>query len=172
MPDPSSLQNLHDIVTPAPAPWLPPAPGWYALGLSVLLLLAWFSVRRYRAWQRNKYRREALAALDRLEKGLADTAEYQQILPELPQLVKRTAIAAYGRSQVASLNGADWLAFLDKTGSTDVFTKGSGRLLTDCSCQPVTRLAALSREQVSGLRKAVHHWINKHKENGRRVERF
>ena len=37
--DPGSLDRLHDIVSPPPAPWWPPAPGWYALGLIVLLLL-------------------------------------------------------------------------------------------------------------------------------------
>lgn len=162
--DPTSLQRLHDIVTPAPVSWLPPAPGCYALGLSVLLLLAWFSVNRYRAWQHNGYRREALAQLRRFEKGLADSTQYQQLLPQLPQLVKRTALAAYGRVQVASLNGIDWLMFLDKTGSTELFTKGSGRLLLDCSYQPNTWFATLSNEQVRGLYKAVYRWINKHQQ--------
>ena len=162
--DPTSLQNLHDIVTPAPVAWLPPAPGWYALGVSVLLLLAWFSVKTYSNWRRNRYRREALLALRQIEKGLADPAQHQQLLPRLPELVKRTAIVAYGRAQVACLNGADWLDFLDKTGSTDLFTKGSGQLLTDCSYRSETWFAALSKKQVSGLHKAVHHWINKHQQ--------
>ena len=158
--DPSSLKNLHDIVTPAPVSWLPPAPGCYALSLSVLLLLAWFSVNKYQAWQRDGYRREALAQLRRLEKGLADSTQYQQLLPQLPQLVKRTAIAAYGRVQVASLSGTDWLMFLDKTGTTELFTKGSGRLLLDCSYQPAAWFDTLSNEQLNGLYKVVYRWVS------------
>jgi len=159
----TSLQNLHDIISPQPVSWLPPAPGWYALGLSLFLLCSWFSVQKYLAWKRNKYRREALIELDEIGKQLAGNAKYQQLLPQLPQLVKRTAIAAYGRNLVASLTGNDWLAFLDKTGSTHLFTKGSGQLLNDCSYLPAAQLAQFSREQVAGLQKAVFYWIRKHK---------
>jgi len=161
-PDPTSLQNLHDIISPQPVSWLPPAPGWYALGLSIFLLCSWFSVQKYLAWKRNQYRREALIELDELEKQLADSDKYQHVLPQLPELVKRTAIAAYGRSEVASLTGDDWLGFLDKTGSTHLFTKENGRLLQDCSFQPPSRLATFSNEQVAGLQKAVSYWIHKH----------
>ncbi|MCD6533376.1 MAG: DUF4381 domain-containing protein [Deltaproteobacteria bacterium] len=170
--DTTSLQNLHDIVTPAPASWLPPAPGCYASSLSVLLLLAWFLVKRFRAWQRDGYRREALAQLRRFEKELADATQYQQLLPRLPELVKRTAIAAYGRVQVASLNGTDWLIFLDKTGSTELFTKGSGQLLLDCSYQPDTWFATLSNEQVRGLFKTVCRWVGTHRYEVERPERI
>ena len=31
MNDPGSLQNLNDIVLPAPVPWWPLAPGWWVL---------------------------------------------------------------------------------------------------------------------------------------------
>ncbi len=162
MSDPTSLENLRDIVPPHPIPWLPPAPGWYALGISILLLFGWFSVQKYLAWKRDKYRREAMIELDKLGEELADSASYQQILVQLPQLVKRTAMAAYGRNRVASLNGIDWLTFLNKTGSTDVFTEGDGKLLSDCSYQSTAKLAAFTREQVSRLYRAVYQWINKH----------
>ncbi len=160
--DPTSLQNLHDIISPEQVAWLPPAPGWYALGFSLFLLCSWFSVQKYLVWKRNEYRREALIELDKIGTQLADNAKYQQFLPQLPQLVKRTAIAAYGRNLVASLTGNDWLAFLDTTGSTHLFTKGSGQLLNDCSYLPAAQLAQFSREQIAGLQKAVSYWIRNH----------
>lgn len=163
MNDPASLQNLHDIVTPEPAPWLPPAPGWYAVGLIIFMLLGWIAVKKYLLWKRNKYRREALVELNELARQLADRAAYGQVLPLLPQLVKRTAIVAYGRSLVASLSGDNWLEFLNETGRTQLFTKGSGQLLNDCSYLPDVQLAELSHEQVTGLQKAVLHWTCKHK---------
>ncbi len=160
--DPGNLQNLHDIISPQPVAWLPPAPGWYALGFSLFLLCSWFAVQKYLAWKRNHYRREALKELGELEKQLADRAQYQHILRQLPELVKRTAIAAYGRSRVASLTGNDWLVFLDKTAATHLFTKGNGRLLQDCLYQPSSQLATVSNEQVAELQKAVTYWIRKH----------
>ncbi|OEU81647.1 MAG: hypothetical protein BA873_04010 [Desulfobulbaceae bacterium C00003063] len=54
MSDPASLENLHDIIPPQPIPWFPPAPGWYALGISVLLLLSRFSVHKYLAWRHDR----------------------------------------------------------------------------------------------------------------------
>ncbi len=161
--DPGSLQNLHDIVVPAPIPWLPPAPGWYAVGFSLLLLLLWFFGKRYQTWQRNRYRREALHALRYIEKSLTDPAQFPQFLPQLPELVKRTAIAAYGRIQVASLSGHDWLIFLDNSGATDIFSTGSGKILLECSYQPDSRLKAIPRQKVDGLVKAVHYWISRHR---------
>jgi len=170
MADPASLQNLQDIVVPDPIPWLPPAPGWYALGLAGLLLLIWFCANIYLAWNRNRYRREALAALDRFEKELVETTQYWKILPQLPELVKRTALAAHGRARVASLTGSNWLAFLDNTGSTDIFGKGAGSLLLQCSYESATSLETVSKGRISDLCKAIRQWIKKHKENGRRVE--
>lgn len=161
-PDPGSLQNLHDIVSPPPVSWLPPAPGWYALGFSLFLLCGWFAAQQYMVWKRNKYRREALIELDELKNQLADSAEYQLLLPQLPQLVKRTAIAAYGRGVVASLTGDDWLEFLDKTGAASLFTQGKGRLLNDCSYQSAQQLARFSSKEVAELQEAVFFWIRKH----------
>ncbi len=160
--DPASLQNLQDIVTPPPAPWLPPAPGWYALSVTFILLLAWIVGKSFKRWQNNRYRREALYELAQLEKKLTGPEPCRQSLAQLPQLLKRTAIAAYGRAPVASLSGDLWLAFLDKTGTCDIFSQGSGRLINDCSSQPLIRLAKISQEQVEELHQAVYYWIKKH----------
>ena len=161
----TSLQNLHDIVVPDPVAWLPPAPGWYAVGLSLLLVLGWFSVSKYLAWKRNQYRREALAEFGELKTQLAANSRYQQLLPELPRLVKRTAMAAYGRDLVASLTGDEWLGFLNNTGSTMLFTEGKGRLLNECSYQSTAQLAQFSGEEVAGLQEAVFFWLRKHKQS-------
>lgn len=161
-PDPASLQNLHDIISPQAVAWLPLAPGWYALGLTLFLLGSWFSVHKYLLWKRNRYRREALVELAAIQKQAADGSVYQQILPQLSELVKRTAIAAYGRNLVASLTGDEWLGFLDTTGSTRLFTQGDGQLLQGGSYQSAAQLAKLSNEQVAGLQEAVFYWIRKH----------
>lgn len=112
--DPTSLQRLHDIIVPPPIPWWPPAPGWlWLLALVALLLLA-LLVRGLVRWQKNRYRREALAELKRL----LTQGDSASALAGMSELLKRTAVTAFPRGEVARLTGPEWFAFLDRTGGT------------------------------------------------------
>jgi Ca-activated chloride channel family protein len=44
-------------------------------------------------------------------------------------LVRRTALAAFPRQQIAPLSGAAWLAFLDQSSVGTEFSRGAGRWL-------------------------------------------
>src|SRR5262245_63229264 len=104
--DPGSLDRLNDIVVPPPVPWWPPAPAWYAVGIIVLILLAVLAWQMI-AWRmRTRYRRAALAEL-----ATIDTRS-SHALGAVAELVKRVALAAFPREQVASLAVDVWLAFL------------------------------------------------------------
>ena len=116
--DPADLANLRDIVMPAAIPWWPLAPGIWILLAGLLATAIVASLRAFRQYQANAYRREAIRELD----GLTDMTG---VMP----LLKRAAMAAYGRENVASLSGDAFLAFLDRTGGTSVFTSGPARLL-------------------------------------------
>ena len=70
------------------------------LALAVVVV----SFRAWRRWRTDAYRREALRELH----GANSTAEVAEIL-------KRTALVAYDRSQVASLSGAAWTQWLGQT---------------------------------------------------------
>jgi hypothetical protein len=114
--DPADLSRLADIVAPPPVSWWPLAPGWWILGAALLAaaaLLAFFAVRRY---QRNAYRRAALSELAVIG-TVADPAAVSAVL-------KRAALVAYPRREVARLTGPAWLAFLDRTATTSDFTSG------------------------------------------------
>ena len=163
MPNSISLQNLHDIVVPAPVSWLPPAPGWYALGLTLLLLVLWGAFVWYRRWKRNAYRREALAELERIENAFAGDGAAHLLLPRLPELLKRTAIAAYGRGKVASLCGEPWLDFLDYSSGKPLFSGENGRLLLTCSYGSTTLFDNVNRLQVRNLCRAVRTWLAGHR---------
>jgi hypothetical protein len=106
MSDPADLSNLRDIVVPPDVSFWPPAPGWWVVGAAIVAAAALVIVAAVRHWQGNAYRREALRAL-----ATAGDADVSAIL-------KRAALAAFPREQVASLHGAAWLAFLDRTGGT------------------------------------------------------
>jgi hypothetical protein len=145
--DPGSLDRLHDIAVPDPVPFWPPAPGWWvvtAVGLVLLLVAVVVGIGR---WRRNRYRREALAELERRTQS-ADIAE----------LVKRAALAAFPRDRVAALTGDEWLAFLDETGRTDAFTRGAGKSLADAAYRRPTEAG-----DVRDLVAVVRHWIKHHR---------
>src|SRR5262249_19975429 len=105
-----SLERLHDIVAPGAVPWWPPAPGWYWLmGFLFLIVLA-LAAHWILQWQHNRYRREALAQLAQWETEGKSPGQRAAALLALAELLKRTALTAYPREQVATLTGAKWFA--------------------------------------------------------------
>lgn len=158
------LNQLKDIHLPAaPGIW-PLALGWYAiiaLFVGGLLLAGYGAVKHYRT---NRYRVSALAELAQLEADLNRSQNIQQAVENIAILLKRTALAAYPRQQVAGLTGEAWLVFLDKTSGMTVFTQGIGRILLAAPYQataniPIQELLQLCRE-----------WIARHKKRGNHSE--
>jgi hypothetical protein len=109
--DAASLQNLRDIVVPEPPPLWPPATGVWVLlvvflAVALALVLWW-----WRAREQNAYRRAGLALL-----GNARTTR------DINVILKRVALAAWPRPEVAPLYGDDWAAFLDSSCSRTRFS--------------------------------------------------
>lgn len=107
-----SLSDLRDIVVPDAPPFWPPAPGvWVVLVIvsAVLLVLCWqwLATRK-----RNAYRRFGLALL-----------EGANTIHDVSVVLKRVALAAFPREQVASLYGRDWAAFLNQRCSRCQFSE-------------------------------------------------
>ena len=101
----TSPVQLHDLYEPPPVPFSFGAPGWYVLGGIVLVAAILVTVFRVRKYVKNRYRRDALRSLNVLEHP-----------SDLFVVLKKTAIHAFGREEVASLYGEGWITFLDKTG--------------------------------------------------------
>jgi hypothetical protein len=100
--DSASLQNLRDIVVPDPPPLWPPAPGIWVLLVIALAVVTALVLLWWRARARKAYRRAGLELLE-----TARTAR------DINVVLKRVALAAWPRSEVAPLYGDDWTAFLD-----------------------------------------------------------
>ncbi len=151
---PASLVNLNDIVLlPAPT-WWPPAPGWYVLAAGLAMVLAW-SVYRWRVrYRRNRYRRAALAELAEIEAGPDKDA-----VKGLPALLKRTAMHAYTREQVAALSGDEWQAFLNAQCQARPFTGETGMLLGRLAYQT----AGINSAELQPLIKGIRLWIKQHR---------
>ncbi len=108
---PGWLSQLAPAHAPLPATWWPPAPGWWAL-LTLLVLTA----AAFVYWQRSpklRLRRSALKELKMLRTTIADD---NALARDLEHLLRRYAVARFGRDEVASLSGERWIAFLVEHG--------------------------------------------------------
>ncbi|WP_250516717.1 DUF4381 domain-containing protein [Caballeronia sp. INDeC2] len=157
---PAALQSLRELPLPEPVSYAPQTIGWVFVALLLVVIVlaaAWLAWRRH---ERSRYRREALAELARIEAKLGDEATRASALGEIAPLMKRTALAAAPREQVAALSGASWLAYLKKTHGA--FDDESGALLYMASYAPRERLAAITRQQAQRLVQAARDWIGQH----------
>lgn len=121
------LDLMHGLVLPAPVPWMPATEGWWVvLGwlAAIVLLTSRHLVLRYR---RNRYRRVALAELLSIEAQSSDGPEWTA--QAVAVLLKRTALSAYPRRQVARLSGPDWARFLcDSTNGDKLVARWADQL--------------------------------------------
>ena len=151
-----SIRGIVEITLPEPVSWFPQTPGWWLLlgGILLAALLAlWRGLQR---WRRNRYRREGLATLDRLEQRYR--AGDQAVLRELAPLLRATALHAVPhRSELTGLRGDAWAQTL-------------ARLAPSLPPVPVAELevlayAPLDTQRGSGreaLFGSVRDWISNH----------
>lgn len=141
------LDQLTEPSEPAPVSMAPATVGWVVLAVLLAALLIWLVVFAMRRYRRNAYRREALALLTRAGDDGASVAA----------ILRRTALAAYPRDRVASLSGAEWLAFLDRTGGGKTgFASGPGAALTAAPYRDGDRT-------IPGLGSLAARWVRRHK---------
>ena len=118
------LAQLAPAHAPSPPGWWPPAPGWW--GLAFLLLVALAALLYWRNRPPRRLRRVALRQLARLERADLDEAELARGLQDL---LRRYAVARYGRTTVARLAGSDWIAFVVDHGGAGWAGHGGEALL-------------------------------------------
>ena len=125
----ASLDNLHDIILPPPVSWWPPAPGWWVLAAALLFAASFLIALCIRLYLKNAYRRAATTLIEELRNRVDDTPA-SQVVHELGIILKRTAIAAYGREKVATLTGNEWKDFLAGSTQSPIFDERTMNLLT------------------------------------------
>ena len=150
---PQLLDLMHALVMPEPVAWLPETPGWWIVFgwlFAVLILAAWQLARRRRL---NRYRRDALAELRAIEaRTEVDATEFAQ---RVAALLKRTALVAYPRKQVAALCGSEWARFLRESANDDRQIADAAEMLAAAAYRPDADGRALC--------KPARRWIRFHR---------
>lgn len=152
--DPTDLSNLNDIVVPPDVAWWPLAMGWYLLTAVVLVCLAAFAWQRFRMWQTNAYRREAL----RLLASASDSRE-------VAELLKRTTIAVLPRSTVAAKTGTGWVDWLCQQ-SPQPMSDMVRNALSNGLYAPATSVRADEGQEFVAVRQYAEAWVKTHRPLG------
>ncbi|MCP1625944.1 DUF4381 domain-containing protein [Pseudomonas nitroreducens] len=157
-----SIDQLQELPPPPPlVSYWPQTWAWVWLAIVLLLLLAAWGVWRYRKWQRDLYRREALALLDDLGVALHDPAQRLAALRQVPVLIKRVALSMPDGAAAAPLGGADWQAFLQKRSPT-ALPADLERQLALLAYALDTRLQAIGEQDAQALLSACRQWVEVH----------
>jgi len=133
--DPASLQNLQDIVLPHPVSIWPPDTGGLLILAGLVLCMLVIGLQYYLKYRKNRYRRAGLALL-----------ESAASIRDVSVALKRVALAAFPREQVASLYGGEWIDFLNRTGARADFDRNS---FTQPEKAPDTALLGSARKWIS-----------------------
>ncbi len=149
------MWGLKELPLPNPVSWWPQTAGWYivgALAIAGLFYLLWRLWVRYRS---NAYRREGLARLDQM-------AADPTVLKELPLLLKKSALMAGSRQQVANLSGRAWIEWLNKTAGKELFSMSDADSFEQLAYKQPGH-AFLDRKAAEHLIEASKSWMRMHR---------
>ena len=152
------LQDLRDIRGLDPLPWWPPATGWWLVVAVILVLLAlavavtrWWRNRAPGSWQA-----EARIRLRQLEQRRR-WADARTLAAELSELLRRMAIARFGRRACAGRVGDAWLEWLERHDPAGFPWRREGRPLIDLPYAPPRGEG--SGERLRPLIRAARAWL-------------
>ena len=147
------LSGLRDIQLPPPPLSWPPAPGWWALVLVVIVAMVLGLRRGLQAWRRGLPRRAAVRAIAQLRDRFRSGEAPDVLSAELATLLRRAAMNRNRRECVAGLTGRDWLEFLDD--DEHHFSEGVGRCLVTA---PYARAESVDVEALLSL---CEKWVRR-----------
>lgn len=114
------LRDVHEGFAPA---WWPPAPGWWLLLAAILAIAAFF------AWRMLRRSRRRAMILRLFDETVAQAATPSLQVAAMSELLRRAARRKHANAD--TLDGEDWLRFLDAGLPQPVFAAGAGALLRD-----------------------------------------
>jgi type VI protein secretion system component VasK len=122
------LAQLAPEHAPAAPSWWPPALGWWLMsGSGLLLVLAYFAWRAYRARApRLRARRAAFAELGRIRAESDDRVAADA----LQRLLRRYALTLFGAERIAELCGPAWIRFVVDQGGAALSGESGEAFLT------------------------------------------
>ena len=151
--DSNPLLSLHEVNAPADISWWPQTLGWHLLLCLVFIFLLYRTYLVFRKYLSNAYRRGALLQL-------VELGDEQSDLEKIPQVLRKTALYAHDRHEVAPLIGHEWECWLDKQCKKAEFSGRYSGMLAQLAYSHQNKLA---KEELVALRSQVELWIKNHR---------
>lgn len=139
------VYQLRDIHGLDPVPWWPPAPGWWVM-LGGILISIWL-IRNYilnshrQVLTELAWRRDAVWELRALRKRVRQQP-IALSASQLSALLRRVAMARYGRDSSAGLTGTTWLKWLEAHDPAGYAWSERGQLLLTLPYAPPEAMTA------------------------------
>jgi hypothetical protein len=102
------LAQLSPAHAPPSPGWWPVAPGWWVIVGSLVLLIAALTI-----WWLSPRHRLLRGALRELDSIVASDADAVRTSRAIQNLLRRYAVAAFGKRKVGRLSGEGWIVFLN-----------------------------------------------------------
>lgn len=125
------------------------------LAVVMLAVSLWRLIGRYRA---NAYRRAASRELAAIEQETAGGLHSADTINVVALLVRRTALVAFPRQEIAMLSGQRWLTFLDDSFDGEGFATGPGAVMSIAPYDP----RGVATADAAPLIALVRRWIWDH----------
>ena len=146
------ISMLDDVNAGQSISYVPSTPVWPWIFLGISLMAAFFGFRLLKHLRKERYRKLACLEIE----SLADLKGPAFVI-QVSQIMKKTALTAYPRKQIAQLHGQKWLRFLELSCKGTQFTQGIGQALAASSYMPV---ADVDEKELGVLAKK---WVKTHK---------
>lgn len=149
--------SIGELMEPEAIAFSFAAPGWIIVLVLILLVLLAFAIWKLYQYKKNKYRRLAIKELSALNNG---NKEISNVILNTVSLLKRVAITAYGRNEVASIHGSHFLQFLQSKTNATIFSDEVEIIFTKHLYEGCK--AEVSSEKLALLHQQSMNWINEH----------
>lgn len=152
-----NINTIGELMEPSPIGFNFGAPGWTLLLIILLLALMAYGIWKIYQYRKNKYRRIALKELNAIQIGQTKASE---VIINIITLLKRVALTAYGREQVAEKNGEAFLNFLQQQSKEQTLTDTNKAMFTTYLYEGDK--VDVSSDQLELLRFESINWIKQH----------
>ena len=149
--------QLKPLIEPTPVEFTMDTIGWKMLFFVLLISVLYGIYKCYLHYKSNQYRRDAIVKIAAIESD--SELSIPEFITQIMFQIKQTALFAFGRKKVASLEGNQWLQFLEENAKGASFSKYQNAISEAIYKDEVSEESNFNKEEFV---KTSINWIRNH----------